>query len=212
MTLPLFGPPAPRRIELPDGDVTYISGFMEPAECRVYFEQLQGAIAWRHEEVSLYGRRIPLPRLTAWHGDPEASYTYSRIQNKPCPWTSPLLAIKQRVEARTGATFNGVLLNLYRDGEDSIAWHSDDEREFGERPTIASLSLGAHRVFWMRHKHDKEVPKVSQELEDGSLLVMQGDTQRFWEHEIRKSKAVRGARINLTFRLVKPAVVSNPHR
>jgi alkylated DNA repair dioxygenase AlkB len=202
--LSLFASSGPEPLAMPDATVTYTPGFVSSEESRRCFEALQRDVAWRSELITAYGKQFPMPRLTAWYGDPGVSYTYSRILNLPQPWTEVLQALRRRVEAAAGHRFNGVLLNMYRDGNDSISWHSDDEPEFGERPVIASLTFGATRKFRLRHKHRPELETVEVPLEDGSLLVMAGDTQRCWEHEIRKSKTVSGPRINLTFRWVVP--------
>lgn len=198
----LFANLGPRTLELPDATITYQPGFIPPGEARAYFAHLQTQVPWRVEQIVAYGKELPIPRLTAWYGDPNATYTYSRIHNVPLPWSDTLNQLRARVEAAAKHTFNGVLLNMYRDGNDSISWHSDNEREFGDRPVIASLTFGATRKFRLRHKYRKDLDVVELPLEDGSLLIMAGDTQRFWEHEIRKSKTVTGPRINLTFRRV----------
>ena len=142
------------------------------------------------------------PRLSAWHGD--LSYRYSGIRLEPQPW-SPLLArLRRRIEAITGCRFNSVLLNLYRDGGDSMGMHSDDERELGARPAIASLSLGETRDFVMRHRHRKDLAGLKLPLPCGSLLLMRGDTQRHWRHGINRTRRDCGARLNLTFRRILP--------
>ncbi|MEB3198144.1 MAG: alpha-ketoglutarate-dependent dioxygenase AlkB [Candidatus Sericytochromatia bacterium] len=198
----LFSGLGPRHLNLPDATIWYQAGFIAPFEARGYFERLQAHVAWRSEHLVAYGKQMPIPRLTAWYGDPGAFFTYSRIHNSPLDWTDDLTKLRCAVEQATQHRFNGVLLNLYRDGTDSIAWHSDNEREFGEQPVIASLTFGATRKFRLRHKSREDLEVVELPLEDGSLLVMAGETQRHWEHEIRKSKTVTGPRINLTFRLV----------
>lgn len=200
----LFAGLGPRALNMPDAVVTYQPGFIPAAEARAYFARLQQQVPWRSEQIVAYGKQLPIPRLTAWYGDPGGSYTYSRIHNTPLPWSDDLSELRRRVETAANHRFNGVLLNLYRDGSDSIAWHSDNEREFGDRPVIASLTFGATRKFRLRHKFRKDLDVVELPLEDGSLLLMAGDTQRCWEHEIRKSKTVTGPRINLTFRWVHP--------
>ena len=148
--------------------------------------------------MRLGARRVHLPRLTAWYGEPEATYVYSGIRNVPLPWTQDLLELRARIEAFAGAEFNSVLCNLYRGGQDSMGWHSDDEREMAS--TIASLSLGAARTFQLRRKAPP-ADLVSMRLPSGSLLLMLGDTQRQWQHRVPK-EAASGERINLTFRLV----------
>lgn len=163
---------------------------------------LEQQIAWRQDLLSIGGRQIPIPRLQAWYGDAGASYSYSGLKMQPLPWTPLLGAIKQKVEALSGESFNAVLLNRYRDGGDSVGWHSDDEPELGVNPVIASLSLGATRLFRMQHKSKKQgVYKVA--LEQGSLLLMRGVTQHYWRHQLPKTRRAVGQRINLTFRWVK---------
>ena len=161
---------------------------------------IRGSIEWRQERMR-FGALMP--RLTAWYGDEGAYYNYSGIRHLPLPWTLELLEVKKRVEQLLQVSFQGVLMNLYRDGQDSIGWHSDDEPEMG--PTIASVSLGATRTFQFR---SKEAPhqRFSLPLTDGSLLVMRGRTQLEWCHRIRKEAAL-GERINLNFReVIVPSV------
>jgi len=172
--------------------------FLPPAEADEYFQRLRSTLAWRQEAMRLGARRVHLPRLTAWYGEPEATYVYSGIRNVPLPWTQDLLELRARIEAFAGAEFNSVLCNLYRGGQDSMGWHSDDEREMAS--TIASLSLGAARTFQLRRKAPP-ADLVSMRLPSGSLLLMLGDTQRQWQHRVPK-EAASGERINLTFRLV----------
>ncbi len=145
---------------------------------------------------------MPLPRLTAWYGDEGKSYTYSGIEQHPDPWTPTLKLIKSKVEEILEVTFNTVLLNLYRDGKDSVSWHSDDELELGENPIIASVSFGAVRRFSLKHKISKDY-KIDLDLPNGSLLLMKGETQHFWQHQIAKTSKSVQPRINLTFRMIK---------
>lgn len=195
----MFGAEVRRAPELPD-DFEYEPCFLDAAESKAIFSELRSTIAWRQDHMSLYGRRVALPRLTAWYGDPGSSYEYSGIVNDPLPWSETLQRLRVALQQRTGASYNSVLLNLYRDGSDGLGWHSDDERELGSTPTIASLSLGEVRRFRLRHRRTKE--SINLELAKGSLLVMRGRSQRDWEHCVPKSKRVLGERINATFRLV----------
>ena len=142
------------------------------------------------------------PRLSAWYGDPSARYAYSGLSLEPIPWFPVLAEIKAEVEAASGAVFNSVLANLYRDGADSMGWHSDDEPELGERPVIASASFGAIRRFRLRHRHRRELDPVAVPLNHGSLLIMKGDTQSNWKHQIPKTRKVSEPRVNLTFRTI----------
>ena len=142
--------------------------------------------------------------FAAWHGDAEASYVYSGVRHDPLPWTSALRDVRGRLSDETDHEFNSVLLNLYRDGFDSVSWHADDEPELGPAPVIASISLGAPRVFQMKHKQRSDISRVDIQLEHGSLLMMAGDCQRCWMHQVpkRKGRNAPGPRINLTFRSI----------
>ena len=157
---------------------------------------------WRQEKITVYGKPYLQPRLSAWHGD--LSYSYSGIRLEPRPWTLTLLDIKARVEALTDQAFNSVLLNYYRNHNDSMGMHSDDERELGQQPAIASLSLGEERTFLLKHKTRRDLKTVKLLLPPGSLLLMQGDTQRCWRHGINKERKPCGPRLNLTFRFITP--------
>jgi alkylated DNA repair dioxygenase AlkB len=159
-------------------------------------------VPWRLEEIIVWGKKIPQPRLTSWFGDPGCYYTYSGIHLDPLPWTELLYDIKVKIESAVRSKFNSVLLNYYRDHRDSIGFHSDDEPELGPRPVIASLSLGAERVFVMKHKTRKELKPVRLRLACGSLLLMKGDTQRHWRHGVPKQAQPCGPRVNLTFRRI----------
>lgn len=155
---------------------------------------------WRQERITVYGKPYLQPRLSAWFGD--LSYSYSGIRLQPLPWTPLLQQLRQQVEGLTGREFNTVLLNYYRDGNDSMGLHSDNERELGRRPAIASLSLGATRDFVLKHRFRKDLKTVKLPLAAGSLLLMQGDTQHYWRHGINKLRRPCGPRINLTFRKI----------
>ena len=188
--------------DLADADVVFFPSMFSTRESDVRFESLLLQIAWRQETVSMFGKPINVPRLTAWYGDEGKSYTYSGISQTPSPWTNELLEIKQRIEPIANTTFNSVLLNRYRTGSDSVSWHSDDEPELGVNPVIASVSFGQARRFHLKHKTD---PKLRQaiELTHGSLLLMKGATQHNWLHQISKSKKSMGERLNLTFRVIR---------
>lgn len=169
---------------------------------------LQEEIPWKQEHIKLFGKTHPTPRLTAWHGDTHCVYKYSGVVNQPFPWTPSLLTIKTRIESLSnGATFNCVLLNFYRDGSDKMGWHSDDEKELGPNPSIASVSFGATRRFDFKHKTEAH-NKFSIQLESGSLLLMQGDMQHHWLHQIPAQKRIQEPRINLTFRYIPPQTQS----
>jgi alkylated DNA repair dioxygenase AlkB len=189
------------RIDLPDGDVTLFTSFFGPEESDRLLDEVYEGTGWRQETIETGDATIPLPRLTAWYGDPGRTYTYSGITMLPKAWTKPLLEIKQRIEAVSLGTFNSVLLNLYRDGRDGVGWHSDDERELGENPVIGSVSLGGTRTFALRHKKRKDA-RVEIELTHGSFLLMKGATQRFYRHAVPKTEDPVEPRINLTFRRI----------
>ena len=151
----------------------------------------------------MFGKEVNLPRLTAWYGDKGKSYKYSGIEMNPNTWTPTLLIIKEKVETVAGFNFNSVLVNLYRNGQDYVSWHSDDESELGNNPTIASVSFGATRRFILRHKSNRDLGKVEVALTHGSLILMQGTTQHFWQHQVPKTAKKISPRINLTFRVIK---------
>ncbi|MFN7928651.1 MAG: alpha-ketoglutarate-dependent dioxygenase AlkB [Blastocatellia bacterium] len=189
-------------LPMPDADVRYFPQAFSREESDAYLQGLLTEIEWRQEQIKIFGRDIPQPRLSAWYGDANAVYTYSGIVNQPLPWQPLLLAIRQRCEELTDAAFNSVLLNYYRTGQDSMGWHQDNEPELGAQPVIASVSFGASRRFQFRHKKRKDLVPVTIALEHGSLLLMQGATQSFWKHQLPKTTQPVGPRINLTFRLI----------
>ncbi len=190
-----------QRIEMPDADVWFYPAFFTADESAAWLQTLMDAIEWEQQHIRIVGQTIAIPRLTAWYGDPGKVYHYSGLTVHPHPWTAPLLTIKERLAAVTPTRFNSVLLNYYRDGQDSVSWHSDDEPELGTNPVIASLSFGAARPFQFKHKTDPD-QRVSILLTSGSLLLMQGATQHHWKHQIPKRKTVDDGRINLTFRVI----------
>ncbi|MGB7785549.1 MAG: alpha-ketoglutarate-dependent dioxygenase AlkB [Salinimicrobium sp.] len=184
-----------------EGEVLYFGKIMSAAEADHHFQQLLETSEWQQDEVIIFGKRIVTKRETAWYGEEEFEYTYSKITRKAKLWTPQLLELKQLVERETGLEFNSCLLNLYHSGEEGMSWHADAEAELGKQPAIASVSLGAERKFMLKHKASGE--KVSLQLENGSLLLMQGETQRYWLHSLPKTKKVQAPRINLTFRNIK---------
>lgn len=187
---------------MPDGEVAIYRNFFNRVESDQIFQELLSKIKWRQDKMKLYGKEFELPRLTAWYGDDGKSYTFSGIPMNPDAWTHTLLSIKSRIEEVTQAKFNSVLLNLYRSGKDGVSWHSDDEQELGKNPIIASVSFGEARRFQLRHKLDKSLDKVEITLTHGSLLIMKGSTQHFWQHQIPKTAKSLRERINLTFRII----------
>lgn len=181
-----------------DGRADYYGQVVAAAEAGQYMERLRTEIEWRNDEAVIFGRHIITKRKVAWYGDNRYTYTYSNITREALPWTKDLLALKAITEQLTGARYNSCLLNLYHDGDEGMAWHSDDEKELEPDGAIASLSFGAERRFLFRHRESKE--QIETLLTPGSLLVMRGTTQTYWLHSLPKMKKVRSPRVNLTFR------------
>ena len=165
--------------------------------------QLIASTPWRQQQIKVYGKTCLQPRLSAWYASEGLHYSYSGIELSALPWTDLLLQIKARVESVAATRFNSVLINYYRDHNDSMGMHSDDEAELGRQPVIASLSLGGQRRFVLRHRHRKNIGSVKLELDSGSLLIMKGDTQANWKHGIPKQSKFCPPRLNLTFRMIK---------
>ena len=183
-----------------DGEIHYHESFLAARMATEWLTIIMSSLQWQDETLFIAGRRVSVPRLTAWYGSAAATYRYSGVTHHPLPWPEDLLALKDRVESIGGFSFNSVLANLYRNGSDSIGWHADDERELGPRPLIASLSLGAERTFEIRHNQTREILRLP--LHSGSLLIMSGDFQSCWKHRIPKERAILKPRINLTFRTI----------
>jgi len=205
--LELFPSQHAEALDLPDGEVLFYRAPWPELLNDVFFEELASGIAWREGHIKLFGRTYQQPRLLAWYGDPGASYRYSGVLNEPLPWLPVLRDLRERCEALTGARFNSMLANLYRSERDGMGLHADDEPELGPKPVIASFSLGESRVFRMKHRHRKDLKPRRLTLDSGSLLVMKGDTQRNWKHEVPKERMACGPRINLTFRWVEPELL-----
>lgn len=214
------------RISVPNGELVYIEKFFsqkisdrsveyfvenDTVEWRtakwkqLTSEQLAAIrftnICWKQDSINLYGKTIPLPRLTAWYGDPGKSYTYAGIKSQPNEWNKGLLYLKQAIEQFAGGEFNSVLLNWYRDGEDYLNWHADDEKELGPNPMIGSVNFGETRDFLLRRNIDTS-QKIVLPLKHGTLLIMRGELQHHWQHSVPKRKRVNGSRFNLTFRRI----------
>jgi len=181
-----------------DGRVDYYGKIITNVEANLYFEILLQNIVWKNDEAIILGKHIITKRKTAWYGDSDYLYTYSNTTRRALPWTSELRDLKQLVEKLTETKFNSCLLNLYHDGNEGLAWHSDDEKVLRRNGTIASLSFGAERKFSLKHKKTKQT--ISIILEHGSLLVMKDETQVYWLHSLPKTKKIVMPRINLTFR------------
>ncbi len=192
-------PPDPQLNLLPcDGTVNYHGRILTPTEADRCLDALLHGVPWRHDEAVIFGKHIVTARQVAWYGDTGFSYTYSGTTRHAIPWNHELTQIKALVEQHTGTTFNSCLLNLYHDGNEGMAWHSDDETSLGRDACIASLSLGAERRFCFKHKRTAQ--QVETVLEHGGLLLMQGTTQTHWLHSLPKARRVSAPRINLTFR------------
>jgi alkylated DNA repair dioxygenase AlkB len=181
-----------------DGRVDYYGKITTNVEANLYFEILLQNIVWKNDEAIILGKHIITKRKTAWYGDSDYLYTYSNTTRRALPWTSELRDLKQLAEKLTETKFNSCLLNLYHDGNEGLAWHSDDEKVLRRNGTIASLSFGAERKFSLKHKKTKQT--ISIVLEHGSLLVMKDETQVYWLHSLPKTKKIVMPRINLTFR------------
>lgn len=181
-----------------DGKVLYQDAFVNQAEADHLFKTLNHALNWQPDEVKIFGKTIITKRKVVWLG--EHDYTYSGVLKKAQPWHPALLCLKAKL-AEEGMIFNSCLCNYYHDGNESMGYHADDEKELGINPTIASISLGASRLFYFKHRKTKEVIKTP--LHHGSLLVMAGETQHHWLHSLPKMMRVKTPRINLTFRLIK---------
>ncbi len=188
-------------LNLPDSDITYYPEFFSVKESEIYFQYLLKNVPWQQDDIKIFGKTYKQPRLTALFANNKEPYSYSNITMHPHPFTKELLTIKSKVESVICANFTTCLLNLYRDGQDSNGWHADNEKELGENPIIASVSFGAERLFKLKHREDSRLKK-DLILQNGSLLIMKGETQHRWLHQIPKTKKEIGKRINLTFRII----------
>ncbi len=185
-----------------DGELFLIQEFYSKPEANRVFSTFLAELAWQEELIFIYGRWCQVPRLTCWYGDPEATYCYSRLDHQPKPWTTELQAVRLQLERQCGCLFNSVLGNLYRNGQDSMGCHADDEKELGINPIIASLSLGDERLFKL--KHCNRQAKLDIQLGHGDLLIMAGTLQHHWQHSLPKTRKSKSPRINLTFRNILP--------
>ncbi len=187
---------------IPDGLFHFNPKFLDRTEADSLFHILEEEIQWKQESMNMYGKKVDFPRLTAWYGDTNRQYSFSGITLQPNAWTDELKGLQERLNSLCQTEFNSLLLNLYRDENDSIGWHQDAEKELGTNPIIASLSLGGTRRFHLRRKDDK-TNKLHFDLGHGSLLVMAGALQHHWQHAVIKSTIPCKTRINLTFRAIK---------
>ena len=185
----------------PGLDVILVRNAVDSVAADAAFVALRERVGWRQDYLRMFGRLISVPRLESWVADEGLDYTYSGIHHDPDPWSEELLTLRDLVSEHAGASFNSVLCNLYRDGNDGVDWHADDESEFGPMPVIGSLSLGATRRFDMR-RVDDHAEKIELDLHHGDLVIMRGTTQALWKHRVPKTKKPVGERINLTFRTV----------
>jgi alkylated DNA repair dioxygenase AlkB len=186
-------------LPLIDAELSWMPWFYDAAESAALLHTLLHNTPWRQDTLNFGGKAVAVPRLQAWYG--ERRYGYSGLKLTPLPWTPVLEAIRNKITATTGLPFNSALVNYYRDGNDSVAWHSDNERELGPDPLIASLSLGAERRFELKHRTVKQ-SKMNLILENGSLLLMGSGLQRHWLHQLPKDAGISAPRVNLTFRFI----------
>jgi alkylated DNA repair dioxygenase AlkB len=187
--------------QLPNAEISYVPNFLTTTAANAFYEDLFQNIPWQQDPITIFGKTYLQPRLTSLHAHTSDPYTYSGIEMTPKPMTETLKKIEQQLYNYTNASFTSVLLNLYRDGKDSNGWHADDEPSLGVNPMIASVSLGASRFFHLRHnQHPKKRYKLL--LEHGSLLLMGGQTQHFWKHQVAKTAKNIQPRINLTYRKI----------
>lgn len=187
--------------QIENGEYIFYPKFFPKSESDILLKSLRNNILWKQESMNMYGRNVSFPRLTAWYGDTDKPYSFSGITLTPNTWNEELITIKRKIEPIAKVAFNSVLLNLYRDGNDSISWHTDAEKELGLNPVIASVNFGATRNFQLRHIKTKQ--KIEIELSHGSLLIMRGQLQHFWQHQVPKTAKRVNERINLTFRVIK---------
>lgn len=186
-----------------DGELYYYPHFLESEGAQILFETLLHQIHWQQYHIRMFGKMLAQPRLTAWYGDNEISYSYSNLHLKALTFTPELEELRTRLQLSFNISLNSALLNLYRDKNDSMGWHADDEKELGNNPYIASVSVGSTRKFMIKHKTRPQL-KLTLPLEHGSLLIMKGSMQHHWLHAIPKSSKDCGPRINLTFRNIIP--------
>ena len=184
-----------------DGTVLYYGQIFSKKQADHYYQKLMESIDWRNDEAVIFGKKIITKRKVAWYGDKKFEYTYSNTTKLAVPWTKELIELKQVTELETGETYNSCLLNLYHNGSEGMAYHSDGEKDLKKNGAIASLSFGAERKFSFKHKESKQ--RIDLFLQHGSLLVMKGETQSHWLHRLPPTKKVNHPRVNLTFRTIE---------
>lgn len=189
-------------LHLPDSDIIYYPNFLTTIEADHYLKALKETTPWQQDDITVFGKTYPQPRLTALFGENRKPYSYSNITMHPHALTAELLELRNKLQREIGIHFTSCLLNLYRNGKDSNGWHADDEKALGKNPAIASISLGQERYFHLKHKFKKDL-KQKLLLEHGSLLLMKGETQHCWYHQIPKTARPIQERINITFRVIK---------
>ncbi len=194
-------PEVMEKLSFPDAEIFIMPKFLSVTSADQHFDSLLTQTPWQQDTLNFGGKVVPIPRLQAWYGDKDSHYGYSGLALRPLPWTPLLQELKGSVEQCSNAEFNSVLLNYYRHGQDSVAWHSDDEKELGNEPVIASLSLGVTRRFEFKHRFRKGI-KSCCELSHGSLIVMGKGVQQNWRHQVPKQPEIESGRINLTFRKI----------
>jgi alkylated DNA repair dioxygenase AlkB len=207
----IIRPPADQALEFADADIRLNRQFLAPATATALMNELRTKVAWQQDALTLFGKTHRLPRLHQWYGDKGTAYKWSGIEMQPRPWLPALGQLRNAVQAHTNVLFNCVLINLYRDGSDSMGWHADDEAVLGEQPVIASISLGAERDLLLRRRDSHNKSKCIS-LNHGSLLIMAGDTQSNWQHALPRRKNVVDARINLTFRYIRTDSAASHYR
>ncbi|WP_026915436.1 alpha-ketoglutarate-dependent dioxygenase AlkB family protein [Christiangramia portivictoriae] len=188
-------------IDLQNASLLYDEQFLSERFADELFDRLMEYRGWRQDHIKMFGKEILQPRLTALFSNNDRAYTYSGLTMHPEIFPKYLLEVKERCEKKLEQSFNACLANLYRDGQDSMGWHADDEKELGTNPVIASISIGEPRIFHLKHRSVKGLI-YKKRLQHGSLLVMKGETQQFWKHQLPKTKKQIGSRINLTFRRI----------
>ena len=192
------------RLPLPDACVELRRGFLNSQQADWLFDRLRETVPWRQDKIRMFGKVHDVPRLQQWFSDDGLVYTWSGIRMEPASWLPALKRLRDKLIEETSYQFNTVLANLYRNGQDTVGWHADDEPELGKHPVIASVSLGAERDFQLRHRNRTDIATQTIGLTHGSLLLMSGTTQQCWKHCVPRRKRVEGERVNLTFRYVVP--------